>query len=149
MLGWFTAGFASVALCVWHWYRWQQQQEAMRFVRALAAGDTAEVRMMLVERIDLRLVREWFGDPALVLAARCGHAVELLLSNGADANERGSSWLTALMHAAAAGDEHLCGVLLAHGAHPDARDLFGRAADWWAEQAGHDSAARMLRKAAD
>ncbi len=152
MLGWLTAGCASLAvaaLCLCRWYRWQQQQEAARFVRALEAGDLAEVRLLVTERIDLRLVREWFGDPALILAARWGHAVDLLLSHGVDVNERGSSWMTALMHAAAAGDEHLCGVLLAHGAEPDARDLFGRAAEWWAEQGGHDSAARLLRKAAE
>jgi len=152
MLGWLTAGFASVAaaaLCLWRWYRWQQQQEAARFVHALAAGNLEEVGLLLTERIDLRLVREWFGDPALILAARWGHAVELLLSHGVDVDERGSNWMTALMHAAAAGNQRLCGVLLARGADPDARDLFGRDAEWWAEQGGHDSAARLLRKSAE
>ncbi len=60
-------------------------------------------------------------------------------------NEGGAEWKTALMHAAAKGWRDICELLLAHGADPARRDLFGRTAVHWAEAGGNPNLALFLR----
>jgi len=137
---------AAIVLCIRWWRRWQSKAEALLIVRAIDADDTEELRLLWAHRSSAEAVREWFGDPALVLAVRQSTAsVRVLLSLGADVDECGVGWMTALMHAAGAGDVELCRLLLDYGADPSACDGFGRPAAWWAESAGHDRLARMLR----
>lgn len=152
VLLWALAGGGCVsagALCLRVWYRWQSKLEAARIVRAIECGDTDELALLWAERAYLDAVRDWYGDPPLILAARRSMAaVRVLLAGGVEVDERGAEWMTALMHAAAAGDRDLCGLLLEHGADPDARDLFGREAAWWAERAGNYAIAQGLREGA-
>ena len=65
-----------------------------------------------------------------------GEAVRLLVSHGANINEPGTEWKTALMHAAANGNRDLCNVLLSYRADPVAGDVFGRTAADWADFTG-------------
>lgn len=150
VLSWALAGsgtLVSGALCLRLWYRRQSKLEATRIVRAIESGDTDELAMVWAERAYPDAVRDWFGDPPLILAARrSAAATRLLLSRGVDVDERGAGWMTPLMHAAAAGDEELCRLLLAHGADPDARDAFGRDAAAWAERGAYETIARCLRR---
>jgi ankyrin repeat protein len=151
MLDWVASAVACVggaAFCFRCWYRWQGRQEAGLVVRAIETRDVAELAALLAGRVDLRLVGEHYGEPALIRAVGCPAAVELLLAAGAAVDERGPGWMTALMRAAAAGDEATCRLLLARGADPNAADLFGRTASWWAAQAGHPCLERLLRTAA-
>lgn len=149
VLQWTIAVLASVSaaiLCIRAWRRWQAKAEATRIVRAIECGDTDELLLLWAEKAHPAAVRDWFGEPALIVAARrCPAAARLLLSRGVSIDDRGVNWMTALMHAAAAGDVELCRQLLAFGADRDARDAFGRPAAWWAESAGHDRLAALLR----
>ena len=133
VLSWAFAGCGSVAagaLCLRCWYRWQSKLEAGRIVRAIDCGDAEELAMLWAERAYPDAVRDWFGDPALIVAVRrsSAAAVQVLLAAGANVDERGAGWMTALMYAAAAGDRELYRLLLDHGADPGARDAFGRPA---------------------
>jgi ankyrin repeat protein len=161
MLEWLSTGFAlllAAAAILRVCYERQQSHEAARVVNAIAARDQMELSLLLVEKVDLHSVADWFGEPALIIAVKSlavqgdaegflQEAVRLLTSHGADINEPGTEWKTALMHAAANGNLGLCTVLLSYGADPDARDMFGGTAAYWAEQKGHQRIASLLRKA--
>jgi ankyrin repeat protein len=145
MLDWLGVGlgFPLVAgIAVWHCYRRQRQQDAVRIVNAIRAEDLPELSALLAERADFKSVAEWFGDPALIIAVKsagagfAAAAIELLLNYGAEINESGIEWKTALMHAAAEGHRELCETFLSRGADPNAKDMFGRTAAYWAEYGG-------------
>jgi ankyrin repeat protein len=159
LLAWFGTAISSVlvvSIVLWGCYEYQRRHEAGRVVKAIEAADDAELLFLLVEGSDFRSVREWFGEPALILAVQSalsdeggfvGETVGLLVSHGANINEPGTEWKTALMHAAANGNQNLCNVLLSYGADPAARDMVGRTAADWAECAGFHRVAYLLRKA--
>ena len=111
--------------------------------------------MLLVEGTDFRSVREWFGEPALILTVQSApsddyifaeEAVRLFVAHGANVNEPGTEWKTPLMHAAANGNQGLCNILLSYGADPAARDMVGRTAADWADCTGFRRIAYLLRK---
>lgn len=160
MQAWLGAGLGSLlvfAAGLLLWDRWNRKQDSVRLVKAVLAGDLAELSMVLRERVDLRAVPAWFGEPALIIAVKsaqagcrtgCGlEACRLMLAYGADIDERGTEWKTALMHAAAGGSLDLCKLLISCGADPQACDAFGRTAAWWAERGGHSRVASLLRGA--
>lgn len=140
VLLWAIAGsgiVAAGALCLYYWYRCQSKFEATRIVRAIECGDTDELALLWAEQAHPDAVRDWFGNPALVIAAQhSAAAARVLLACGVEVDERGAGWMTALMHAGAAGDQELCRLLLDHGADPDARDAFGRPVAWWTARTG-------------
>jgi hypothetical protein len=162
MLAWLATGLAlmlAAAAIVWAYYEQQQKHQAARIVKAIADKDQVELLLLLVERMDFHLVAKWFGEPALIIAVKSfaagsededpgflREAVRLLISHGADINEPGTEWRTALMHAAANGNRDLCALLLSYGADATARDMFGRTAAYWAEHNGHTRTASLLRK---
>ena len=146
-----------IAVIVWRCYERQRKHEGMRILRAIQSEDEAELRLLLAERTDPHSVTEWFGESALNIAVKSfamgsdnkafiGEAIRLLITYGADINEAGIEWKTALMHAAANGNLELCTVLLGHGADPAAHDMFGRTAADWAEAGGHHRIASLLRE---
>jgi ankyrin repeat protein len=147
-LGTALAFLLAVAVVLWGCLQWQRRHEAARIVRAIQAEDHGELLLLLVEGSDFRSVRDWFGEPALILAVRSAgcETVGILISHGADINEPGTEWKTALMHAAADGELDVCAVLLSHGADAAAHDMFGRTAADWARSGGHHRIASMLRK---
>lgn len=161
MPAWLAFGFTSpfaLAAGLWFWYRWQRRREVTCIVNAICAADAVELSLLLAGKPPLDSVAEQFGEPALILvlkslaAGRCGMCFALktfclLLSHGADVNESGTEWKTALMHAGAAGYWDLCEILLSFGANPDARDMFGRTAVEWAEYGRHGELARRLQAA--
>ena len=160
MLAWAATGLilvSTAAAIVWLCYRRQRRHEAARIVKAIADRDYMELLLLLVERVDLHSVGEWFGEPVLIIAVESfagesedggflREAVRLLTSYGADMNERGTEWKTPLMHAAAGGSRDLCTLLLSYGADAGARDVFGRTAAYWAQYHGHGRIADLLRK---
>src|SRR5574340_179677 len=100
-----------------------------------------------MEGAELDSVRSCTGEPGVIavvkaaLEGKCGHqsaarAIEILLSRGAEADERGTEWKSALIHAAASGDTELCDLLLRYGADATITDVFGRTAADWAERGG-------------
>ena len=104
---------------------------------AIEAEGQMELLMLLVEGTDVHSVREWFGEPALILAVQSARsndggfaeeAVRLFVAHGANVNQPGTEWKTALTHATANGNRDLCNVLLSYGADPAARDMVGRTA---------------------
>jgi hypothetical protein len=161
MLAWFANGLAFIgaaAATVRVCHKRQQRHEAARVVKAIADRDQMELLLLLVERVDLHQVAEWFGEPALIIAVKSlatgsededflREAVRLLISHGADVNEPGTEWKTALMHAAANGSWDVCALLLSYGADAAVGDMFGRTSADWAEYNGHGRTARLLRKA--
>ena len=79
---WTIAGVGTVAagvLGVRRWYRWQSKAQAVRLVRAIECGDTDELAMLWAERAHPGPVRDWFGEPPLILAARRSTAAARLL----------------------------------------------------------------------
>jgi hypothetical protein len=162
MLSYLAAGIVSllaVAVTFWGSYEWQRRQGAVRIVNAINAEDEGGLLRLLTEGTDFKPVAEWFGESALIISMRslrsgsdaavfAEKAVTLLASHGADVNEPGAEWKTALMHAAASGHLGLCAVLLSYGADAKAHDMFGRTAACWAQLCGHQRIASLLRKAA-
>jgi hypothetical protein len=160
MLEWLTTGLAfvcSAAAVVWVCYRQQQKYQAARIVTAIDDEDQEELLLLLVEKVDLNSVAEWFGEPVIIIAVKSfaagsddgeflREAVRLLVSHGADINESGTEWKTALMHAAANGRWDLCAFLLSCGADASAGDMFGQTAADWAEHNGHGRTAFLLRR---
>jgi hypothetical protein len=161
MIAWLEVGLVwlgGFGAALWLWLRWLRKHEAARIAHAVAAGDTAELALLLVEKVDLKSVPEYFGEPALILAVNTAltgcpdtpstaDAISVLLSHGADIDERGTEWRTALMHAAAAGRRDLCAMLLARGADAGAREMLGRTAADLAVQHGHVALASFVRSA--
>jgi ankyrin repeat protein len=152
LVEWLGTGIGAVlvvATVLWRCREWQERHEASRIVKAIEAEDDVELSMLLAEGADIQSVREWFGEPALILAVKRSaiQAVRLFVSHGASINEPGTEWKTALMHAAAKGDRSLCLVLLSGGADPAASDMFGRTASDWARHGGHHRLASILRSA--
>ena len=158
MLLWLATGLTlmlAFAAVVCACYARQRRYEAARIVKAIADKDQMELLLLLAERADLHWVAEWFGEPVLIIAVKSlagesedgflREAVRLLISHGADVNEPGTEWRTALMHAAASGNEDLCALLLSCGADATAGDMFGRTATYWAEHNGHGRTASLLR----
>jgi len=144
-----------VSIVLWVCHEYQRRHEARRIVKAVEAEDQTELWMLLVEGTDFHLVREWFGEPALILALQSAGSVEsgfaeeavrLFVAHGANVNEPGTEWKTALMHAASKGNRDLCIALLSCGSDPAARDMVGRTAADWADCAGFPRIACLLRK---
>jgi len=158
LLVWLVTGIAPVlviATVLWGCREWQRRHEAGRIVKAIEAEDETELSILLVERTDFHSVREWFGETALILAVKSAEsggigfaeaAVRLFVSHGANINEPGTEWKTALIHAAAIGNWDLCATLLDHGADPAARDMVGKTAADWAQCEGYIRIASLLRK---
>lgn len=144
-----------VAIILWGCHEWQRKHEAGRIVKAIETEDETELLMLLVEGTDFQSVRKWFGETALILTVRSSgadsssfarEAVGLFVSYGANINEPGSGWKTALMHTASSGNWDLCATLLAYGADAAARDMAGRTAADWAQCEGYNRIASLLRK---
>ncbi|KAH8800458.1 HET and ankyrin domain protein [Xylogone sp. PMI_703] len=95
-----------------------------------------------------RLTRR--SEPPLMRAARCGaeSVVELLLSNGANANFRAWDGYTPLIMAARNGHEGVVKLLLTRGAEVDLKDTsFKRTPLLWATLSGHEKVVRLLLEA--
>jgi len=86
VLLWALAGSGTVAagaVCLRCWYRWQSKAEAGRIVGAIDAADIGELALLLAERGYPDAVRDWFGDPLLILAVRRSPGiVRALLARG-------------------------------------------------------------------
>ena len=158
LLAWVCTAIAPallVTVVLWGCHECQRRHEAGRIVKAMEAEDGTELLTLLVEGTDFHSVRDCFGEPALILAVQaagshdCGfaeEAVRLFVGHGANVNEPGGEWKTALMHAARNGNQDLCNVLLSYGADPAARDMVGQTAADWADSAGFHRVAYLLRK---
>jgi ankyrin repeat protein len=87
-------------------------------------------------------------DTALSRAASRGHEriVRLLVSAGADVNQRTGTSATALMRAAAQGHASIVAYLVDHGADPALRNEQGLTARDAARRAGHSPVAKLLEK---
>ncbi len=160
MLAWVecgTATFLVFALAAWWCYLGQQKHEVLRLTHAITSADCAEIELLLMEGADLDSVRSCTGEPGVIavvkaaLDGKCGHesaarVIGILLSRGAEVDERGTEWKSALIHAAASGDTELCDLLLRYGADATSKDVFGRTAADWAERGGYRSIAASLRR---
>jgi hypothetical protein len=158
LLAWLCTALASVivvSIALWVCHAYQSRHEARRIVKAIEAEDQTELLMLLVEGTDFHSVRQWSGEPALVLAVQSAgsddggfaeEAVTLFVAHGANVNEPGTEWKTALMHAATNGNRDLCNALLSYGADPAAGDMVGRTAADLADCAGFPRVAYLLRK---
>ena len=88
-----------------------------------ASFDQSKVRLLLDQGAKVN-VRSVLGNTPLILAARpahCGPTVRLLLEHGADARATNDFGATALMAAAAAGDEEAARLLIGYGADVNAQ----------------------------
>ena len=131
-----------------------------RFDRAVHGGDAATVRALLVDGADPNGECDYLeflpADPVglefsapLVSAVRAGHAgiVEILLAAGARVDVAEGANVTPLAKAAERGDAAMARRLLAAGADPAHRTLFGTPAEM-AAKGGHGELARELAAAA-
>ena len=73
-----------------------------------------------------------------------GKCLHLLLASGADVNARCDAGLTALMHAADTGQEHLTDILIKAGADVNAVDKENQTASTKAEKNGHKECVDLL-----
>jgi len=92
------------------------------FLEAVVSGDTKKVGELLAIDPDMALMRDGkgkggIGSPVLYAAIEHGHRdiVDLLLSRGADPNEKNISGRTSLHIAARKGDAGLIELLIKHG----------------------------------
>jgi len=107
--------------------------------------------MLLASKAGVNLC-DRLGRTALMFAATGDNidAVKLLLDAGAHVNVAdGHEGWTALMFAAAEGQEEIVADLLKHGATPETRDTDGDNAADFAVQRGHTKLAAMLKQTAD
>lgn len=160
MLTWLFGGLISMAgipLALWCRHERRRSREAALVANAIMRHDQTDLVRLLSETDNLNAVHEWFGEPALVLAVKSfpsgrgrddfvAESVSVLISHGANVNQQGTEWKTPLMYAASRGDLGLCALLLSHGADATARDMLGRTAASWAQLAGYDRLAGILRK---
>ena len=111
---------------------------------AVAAGDSVEVKRLLASGISVEEPGggDW-ASPPLVEASKRGHAdlVRLLLRKGAAVNAESSGRVTALHRVKTA---EIAGILLAHGADLEARQLLGRTPLWLAVEGGRTEVVRYL-----
>jgi uncharacterized protein len=118
-------------------------------LEAVRQGDVAALRRWLADRPGLAALPLRDGTSPVTLAARLGRvdSLRVLLEAGAAARTPEGDpgdVPTALMLAAAQGEEEVVALLLEHGADPALRDRQGRtAADWAAAQGHQDLAARL------
>ncbi|WP_149535254.1 ankyrin repeat domain-containing protein [Siccirubricoccus phaeus] len=124
-----------------------------QFRQAVMAGDAARVQAMLAAEPGLAAPGRGDGADPVVLAARHGRVavLRLLLQAGGVAQPEGdpAGPPTALMAAAAAGQEEAVALLLEHGADPALRDRQGRTAADLAAAAGHHALHRRLATQAE
>jgi uncharacterized protein len=122
---------------------------AEAFLEAVRQGDVAALRRWLADRPGLAGLPLEDGTSPVTLAARLGRvdALRALLEAGVAASTPEGDpdgAPTALMVAAARGEEDAVSLLLEHGADPALRDRRGRTAADWAKAHGHpDLAARL------
>ena len=110
-------------------------------------GHTPVVRCLLDQGAKLD-ARDESGRTALLYASSGPFAetVELLLKKGAEVNVQGTlEGFTALMTAAAEGQEKVVRLLLSHGADPSLKDKDGDTAESFATQKGHPVVAELLK----
>lgn len=117
---------------------------------AVKAVNKSMVRFCLRRRYDTETKDKW-GQTPLSMAAENGHheIVALLLDHGADSATEASfkseeQWRP-LHYAARGGHEAVVEVLLRRGADPTAEDMYGRRAQYYAEQKGHEALAAVIR----
>ena len=114
---------------------------------AASSGDIVLVRHLLAAGADLD-ARSYYGNTALMVAARRGHAdiVDLLLAQpGIDINAKSGRYsLTALAAAAQNGHAAVVRQLLAAGADVDAKTYNGATALIWAAAGGQAAMVRQL-----
>ena len=120
---------------------------------AIYHGPPAFVRALLAHGADANY-GDHAGFPSLIAAlCRAGEdryeVIKLLLSRGADIQQRGINDYTPLHYAAATDDAKAVVLLLAHGADPAARTRIdaGNTPLEEAEMLGHRATARVLREA--
>ena len=121
---------------------------------AIYHSPLAFIRTLLEQGADPNY-QDHAGFPALIAALSSARAdrcevIELLLSFGADIQERGVNDWTPLHYAAATDDVEVIELLLAHGADPHARTRIDDYATPLeeAEHLGRAAAVRLLRKLA-
>jgi ankyrin repeat protein len=120
-----------------------------------AADDFEKTRLLIQHGAEVN-VRSGLGNTPLILAARpCNshRTVELLLAHGANARATSLFGATALMAAAAGGDEASVLLLLQHGADPNAQPVVsqpgfvfggGRSPLMWAAYRGDLTVMKLL-----
>jgi ankyrin repeat protein len=114
---------------------------------AAVRGDVELARLLIESGANVN-ARTRNGDlTPLFMAARNGSApiIELLLKAGVDPNVADVNGTSALMYAAISGKPEAAGVLLDHGANPDARDITnGQTAMMFAAASGRAAVIEML-----
>ena len=118
---------------------------------ALGEGAPETVRWMLDQGVEVNYFDDEGYSPLQTAVLREDEAsldlVRALLESGADVNASGTLSETALHKAAALGDEAIVRLLLEHGADAaawDSEHVARQPADY-AEEAGHEGVARLLR----
>ncbi|MEW6298901.1 MAG: ankyrin repeat domain-containing protein [Thermodesulfobacteriota bacterium] len=91
---------------------------AAQLIEAAGMGDTAAVRALLDQHVDVNTKNEVFGHTALIVAARQGYAdtVRLLIERGADVNAQDKYGTTALQWAEKNGHKDVVRLLKEAGA---------------------------------
>jgi ankyrin repeat protein len=93
-----------------------------RLIEAAGMGDTATVRALLDQQVDVNTKNEVFGHTALIVAARQGHTdtVRLLIERGADIHAQDKYGSTALQWAEKNGHTAIVQLLEEAGARETA-----------------------------
>ena len=124
-------------------------------IAAASRGDLGAIKALVASRVDVNAKNDhsWRetrsrsgGRTALMTASRHGHreAVETLLRNQAEVNDRASDGATALMLACEEGHREVVEVRLAHRADIDLKDTDGETALMKSLESSDESLVRFL-----
>ena len=118
-----------------------------------AAGDVAGLKQYLADNPKLISARNGPNRTPLCIAVMCGqtNAVEFLLAQGGDVNDRGFQEMTPLADMASAWGQHdddkcagMAQILIAHGAAVDPLDYYQKTPLLWAVESQKPKLARVL-----
>lgn len=113
-------------------------------------NSSVEIFKIMLEsgKVDIKEVNS-LGESAVHIAAQQGNAaiLSVLLNNGIPPNVTDYEGLTLMHHAAKRGQTNLIKQLIAANAHVRVFDKKDRTPSFYAEQAGHDECAKILKAA--
>ena len=118
-----------------------------KLIDAVKTGNRAEcTRLLMLEDIDILVTERELGRSAIIIASIAGHAdlVDLLLSKGANINDKDKYGASSIMWASREGHVNVAELLLSKGANINDKDGDDSSSIIWASREGHVDLVELL-----